>query len=82
MDRRVFIDSLLWLRLFDHCLPERGSGTIPYQITAVTVSAKARSSQRAVSVSAVNNTINSAQTIHCTVLLVILNSYSFARQSR
>ena len=48
----------------------------------MTVSAKARSSQRAVSVSAVNNTINSAQTIHCTVLLVILNSYSFARQSR
>src|SRR6516225_11227703 len=74
MDRRVVIVSLLWIRLLDDCLPERGAGTIPYHTTAATVSAKAKSSHRAASVSAVNTTIRTAHIVHCTDLLVITAS--------
>ena len=47
---------------------------MPYHSTAATVIASARSVQRSASVSAVNNAINTAQTIHCTNLLLMTNS--------
>lgn len=54
-------------------------GTIPYQSTATTVMASARSSHRPVSVNPVNTDITKAHNIHCTVLLLIINPLSYWR---